>query len=723
MDLTDSLSSLDESGPVIASGKRLALSTKLRSKFFLVAPADADPWFGFTLDFPLGQDQAANEDSGFGIRHEGKASGDAVVPVDNHRLTIRFPRGGFQTIVEDATLPLMNRFPNAKRRDHGMTVLKVVIGDASVSIQGFGYPFANVDDLEVEGWVNNKPIVDGHTLIDILRSKRFVFVLPKPVAAAAHTFNPDRLPAPFSYPYGPNQEWNLPLYRALIAQNKGHRFIPAFRHPDDLSHITSVVQAAVQDVLWIDDAVNEILAIRFPAYFVSPETSASEPRAVEGIKQFYIVVALTPQFRTEYDSAWRRLIKAEGFRVRLFNSHESLSPHETWNCKIVEYPSNLSALKPHPVRKHELVLCARRPTRDEFQKKQPYEVKMFPDRNGFYDWMVKPDPRSTNAPPMLRALPSINFLDIEDKAYANAIVAEALPQDQARFRGYLSNRPLGLAAATLAMHAKLGKILCSAPTNVAVDNFASRLDTRTRTVVERYNRGLQGGQPRRRHTFVVRAYRPEHESVAFKRLLQDSRISDGAAPKPFARRPSKWRLHLSCAFWLLVLLRSPAVRGLHPDDSPVLHEMQQAIHDHDSTVLLRDVATGAITWEQFKEADGYTRAMTVANDLLAYIPDQADLLVARGVSIDEAANMHRADLYCVWGNTLLPCFLFGDPKQLSPTVMTNSEQHKAVLHRDDEGDVDMESEQNPVGFLNRFAMDGKISALQYLQGNGIPVYR
>ncbi|KAI8712839.1 AAA-12 domain-containing protein [Fusarium sp. LHS14.1] len=377
--------------------------------------------------------------------------------------------------------------------------------------------------------------------------------------------------------------------------------------------------------------------------------------------------------------------------------------------------------------------------------------------NGFYDWMVKPDPRSTNAPPMLRALPSINFFDIEDKAYADAIVAEALPQDRSRFRGYLSNRPLGLgmitaghgfgkttagAAATLAMHAKLGKILCSAPTNVAVDNFASRLDIRTRAVVERYNRGLQGGQPRRRHTFVVRAYRPEHESVAFERLLQDSRIGDGAAPKPFARRPSKWRLHLSCAFWLLVLLRSPVVRELHPDDSPVLHEIQQALHDHDSTLLLREVATGAITLKQFKEADNYAGAITVAKDLLAYIPDQADLLcttpscietvkqyrlwknsVARGVSIDEAANMHRGDLYCVWGNTLLPCFLFGDPKQLSPTVMTNSEQHRAVSHRDDEGDVDMEGNQEPVGFLNRFAMDGKISALQYLQGNGIPVYR
>lgn len=298
------------------------------------------------------------------------------------------------------------------------------------------------------------------------------------------------------------------------------------------------------------------------------------------------------------------------------------------------------------------------------------------------------------------------------------------------------------AAATLAMHAKLGKILCSAPTNVAIDNLASRLDTRTRAVIERYNRGLQGGQARRRHAFVVRAYRPEHESIAFERLLQDSHLSDGAAPKPFARRPSKWRLHLSCAFWLLVLLRSPAVRGLHLDDSAVLHEMQQAIHDHDSTVLLRDVATGAITWEQFKGADGYKAAMMVANDLLAYIPDHADLLcttpsltetvkqyrrwknsVARGVAIDEAASMHRADLYCVWGNTLLPCFLFGDPKQLPPAVITNSEKHKVVLPRDDDGDIDMDSKQEPVSFLNRFALDGKISALQYLQSHGLPVYR
>ncbi|KAL2673660.1 hypothetical protein Neosp_012103 [[Neocosmospora] mangrovei] len=377
--------------------------------------------------------------------------------------------------------------------------------------------------------------------------------------------------------------------------------------------------------------------------------------------------------------------------------------------------------------------------------------------HGFYNWMVKPDPRSTDAPPTLRALPSINFLDIEDKAYADAIVAEALPQDQARFRGYLSNRPLGLglitagpgfgkttagAAATLAMHAKLGKILCSAPTNVAIDNFSNRLDTRTRAVVERYNTGLQGGQARRRHVFVVRAYRPEQEAIAFETLLRNPDAGDGAVPKLLGRRAPKWRLHLSCAFWLLVLLRSPAVRELHPDDSEELHEMQQAIDSHDGATLLRAVATGAIAWKEFKDADDYTGAMMVANDFLTSIPECAELLcttssctetvkqyqlwknsVARGVAVDEAANMHRADLYCIWGNTLLPCFLFGDPKQLPPTVMTSNQRYKTVLPRDDDSDIDMDKKGEPVCYINRFAKDAKISALQYLVSTGLPVYR
>lgn len=79
--------------------------------------------------------------------------------------------------------------------------------------------------------------------------------------------------------------------------------------------------------------------------------------------------------------------------------------------------------------------------------------------NGFYDWMTQPGPQDITeamaaaslddkAAPTLRPLPSVNFLDIDDQAYADAIVEEALPQDRVRFRGYLSNRPLGIGIIT-----------------------------------------------------------------------------------------------------------------------------------------------------------------------------------------------------------------------------------------------------------------------------------
>jgi len=78
---------------------------------------------------------------------------------------------------------------------------------------------------------------------------------------------------------------------------------------------------------------------------------------------------------------------------------------------------------------------------------------------------------------------------------------------------------------------------------------------------------------------------------------------------------------------------------------------------------------------------------------------------AEGVAIDEAGNMNRADLACVWGNTLIPCFLGGDARQLPPTVMTGKE-------KDGSGN-----------FYHRLADDGKISPLEFFQASGMPVFR
>lgn len=58
--------------------------------------------------------------------------------------------------------------------------------------------------------------------------------------------------------------------------------------------------------------------------------------------------------------------------------------------------------------------------------------------------------------------------------------------------------------------------------------------------------------------------------------------------------------------------------------------------------------------------------------------------------------MNRADLACVWGNTLLPCFLVGDPRQLPPTVMSDMGKDAAGNQR------------------HRLANDAKVSALEWI---------
>lgn len=82
--------------------------------------------------------------------------------------------------------------------------------------------------------------------------------------------------------------------------------------------------------------------------------------------------------------------------------------------------------------------------------------------NGFYWFMAGKQPSVgdqdvtdamgalsvSSAVPALRPLPVVNFLDMNDKAYEDAVVEEALPADRQRFRAYLSTRPLGVGIIT-----------------------------------------------------------------------------------------------------------------------------------------------------------------------------------------------------------------------------------------------------------------------------------
>lgn len=124
---------------------------------------------------------------------------------------------------------MVDRFPGAKNREKGLSILEVDLKDAHATITGFGVPFANAEDAELEGWVNDsKPIVDSHTLLDVLKQRKFWIIIDMPAMHAGHKFREASLPPPFSYPYGSNQDWDVDNFKDLIKANKGYQFATAY---------------------------------------------------------------------------------------------------------------------------------------------------------------------------------------------------------------------------------------------------------------------------------------------------------------------------------------------------------------------------------------------------------------------------------------------------------------------------------------------------------------
>lgn len=281
----------------------------------------------------------------------------------------------------------------------------------------------------------------------------------------------------------------------------------------------------------------------------------------------------------------------------------------------------------------------------------------------------------------------------------------------------------------MVFNSTIGKVFGSGPTHVAVSNFAERLYRRGAHVVERSN-ATAGADLRACRPLVVRGYRLDHEIQAFKNVLENGKADNSAAPRfPWAA-PSRWTFPLSAANWLLVVLGSKATQEslaknaateLHPDDAHFLHALQAELNGtSECLVCLRKLARKEISWLE------YTNGPTIKDEeilrLLERIIHNANVvlttpaaacgpvysdfkLLAKGIVVDEAGCMSRADLCSVWGNTMLPLFAAGDIIQLPPAVME-------LMATDLEGN-----------YLNRFGLCGKVSALAFLQGSGIPVYR
>lgn len=306
-------------------------------------------------------------------------------------------------------------------------------------------------------------------------------------------------------------------------------------------------------------------------------------------------------------------------------------------------------------------------------------------------------------------LPVVNLLDVS-LDFLGALL-QAIPQaNRARFQRYLSVRHLGLgilapvryrlllfsgsyinfyfpkdhgfsatqelAVATLAMRASVGKVICTAPSNFAIDNFSDRLDAVSHEVAGRFNQNKGINDPRFAHRcLVLRGFDPKQELVALTYMLQHPHVGNNADPFSQWRIKSTWRLRLSPTYWLLVAMGSPSVRTLRSDDHPGLHTVRSKLQQKPRYARLLGVSRGELSWTDYtnsvvvpdaifghifddivKMADivCVTPAVSSVNPFLAWKNEQA-----KAVAIHEADKISRPDWYCVWGNTLLPCLVSG----------------------------------------------------------------
>jgi hypothetical protein len=213
-------------------------------------------------------------------------------------------------------------FPGANR----LSLLSIrLLEGAQVAIDGFGLPFANAGNPDVEGWVNdNTPMAGGTTLLELVQRREFHPVVSESCVELRKKWSEDHLSPPFSYPYGIAQPWDLKedfkLYEALVGKNKGTvGFRAAYRYvhrlytsatwvltwnvssfDNDNAHLTVRIQSVVQDVIWFQQAVVAISQLQFPVYFVNRGT---------GDRQYYVVIPVTTVFRERFEAAWSTLAK------------------------------------------------------------------------------------------------------------------------------------------------------------------------------------------------------------------------------------------------------------------------------------------------------------------------------------------------------------------------------------------------------------------------------
>jgi hypothetical protein len=161
------------------------------------------------------------------------------------------------------------------------------------------------------------------------------------------------------------------------------------------------------------------------------------------------------------------------------------------------------------------------------------------------------------------------------------------------------------------------KVYVSASSHIAVDNFASRIDMLDRMIVKRYNESLPEHQSPMCRKLIIRGFPIKDEIKALRNLLEQPEDGDSAAANMAFRGVTKWKLHLSAAYWVLKALGSLAVPALGAEDSPYLHNLRGNLETHPVYSSLVDVARGNLSWSEYKgHASNSTDNLTALFEML-----------------------------------------------------------------------------------------------------------
>ncbi|KAK0387037.1 hypothetical protein NLU13_5351 [Sarocladium strictum] len=323
-----------------------------------------NPHIELRFSFPRGEEQSNNEAKGFGVVYGWDYNVGDIRLSKYHHISIEFSRekDSVSIEIEEATDVFKAQFPKLAEGSNVWTMVKFQLNhDDSSEVVGFGLPFMNADDSLVNDWVaENKPLHNGLSLIENLKSREIVVLVPEAQSRVRNGLDQRRLPPAQKYPYGHSFTWSEPAeleaLQALIRANRGKSYSPrfVFRHITD--HLMCVAQSCLQDVSWQYDDAQQIKASTVYGYMAA---GVKGPRDNER----YVIVHMPDKPHEVYEQAWTQLTRnlEAPFKLLLYTLWSDEKHSDQWDCKIVAHPESERGLEHFQVGNNELVLLVRLP--------------------------------------------------------------------------------------------------------------------------------------------------------------------------------------------------------------------------------------------------------------------------------------------------------------------------------------------------------------------------